>query len=166
MATWAAPTQAYRLSRPAIVLGVRRDRRQPTIDGWVRTGLPCRDLEVPGARYFLKEGILASRADFVAMVCEQMRGAGDVSARKMFGEYAIYCGGKVVALVCDDQLFLKPTPAGRALLGSPVEGLPYPGAKPHFLIIDELDDSERLARLVTITAQSLPAAKPKTKRTK
>jgi hypothetical protein len=35
----------------------------------------------------------------------------------MFGEYAIYCDGKVVALVCDDQFFLEPTAAGRALLG-------------------------------------------------
>jgi len=25
----------------------------------------------------------------------------------MFGEYALYCGDKVVALVCDDQLFVK-----------------------------------------------------------
>jgi TfoX/Sxy family transcriptional regulator of competence genes len=109
----------------------------------------------------LKEGIMASSAGFVAMVCEQMRGAGDVSARKMFGEYAIYCGGKVVALVCDDQLFLKPTAAGRVLLGSPDEGLPYPGAKLHFLITDGLDDSERLARLVKVTAEALPAPKPK-----
>ena len=56
-----------------------------------------------------------------------------VSARKMFGEYCLYCDGKPVALVCDDQLFLKPTTAGRALLaavGDVVEAPPYPGARP------------------------------------
>jgi hypothetical protein len=29
------------------------------------------------------------------------------------GEYAIYCNGKVVALVCDNQLFVKPTEAAQ-----------------------------------------------------
>jgi TfoX/Sxy family transcriptional regulator of competence genes len=116
------------------------------------------------AHFLMKDGIVASSASFVAMVCEQMRAAGDISTRKMFGEYAIYCGGKVVAFVCDDQLFVKPTPAGRVLLGSPTEAPPYPGAQPYFLIIDELDDGERLARLVTATAQALPAPRPETSR--
>jgi TfoX/Sxy family transcriptional regulator of competence genes len=34
----------------------------------------------------------------------------------MFGEYAIYCNEKVVALVCDNQVFVKPTAAGRLLV--------------------------------------------------
>ena len=38
-----------------------------------------------------------------------------MAARKMFGEYRIYCGEKRGAMVADDQLFLKPTPGVRAL---------------------------------------------------
>ena len=59
---------------------------------------------------------MASDIGFVEYVCEQIRGAGHVSHRRMFGEFAVYCDGKVVALVCDNQFFLKPTDAGKALL--------------------------------------------------
>ncbi len=92
--------------------------------------------------------------------CDQMAGAG-VFARKMFGEYAIYCDGKVVALVCDNQLFLKPTAGARALIADPQEAPPYPGAKPHFRIDAELDDADLLARLVRAVAGDLPVPKPK-----
>ena len=50
-----------------------------------------------------------SLADFII---EQIENAGTVSARKMFGEYGIFCNGKMVALICDDQFFVKPTIAG------------------------------------------------------
>ena len=114
---------------------------------------------------------MASEQRNVDFVLEQMTGAGDVSARKMFGEYAIYCGGKLVALFCDDQLFMKPTAAGRALLGKVKEAPPYPGAKPYFLITgDRCEDGEWLSELVRTTERELPRplAKParKTAKTK
>jgi TfoX/Sxy family transcriptional regulator of competence genes len=104
---------------------------------------------------------MATDADFAAYVCDQMRGAGAITSRKMFGEYAVYCDGKVVALICDNQLFVKPTPGGRALLGTVTEAPPYPGAKPCFLLGDALDDPEELAALIRVTARELPAPRPK-----
>lgn len=106
---------------------------------------------------------MASDQDFVDHVADQLRGVGNVTYRKMFGEYALYVGGKVVALVCDNQLFLKPTEAGRSLLGTPVEGPPYPGAKPHFVLDEHLDDRELLTALFVATEAALPRAKPKAK---
>jgi DNA transformation protein len=100
----------------------------------------------------------------VDFIMEQARRAGAVSSRKMFGEYALYCDGKVVALICDDQLFIKPTEPGRAFLGEVVDGAPYPGAKPYFQIdADRLDDAEWVAELVRLTARALPAPAPKKK---
>ncbi|NLF52771.1 MAG: competence protein TfoX, partial [Leptolinea sp.] len=64
---------------------------------------------------------MGTRKETVDYLLEQMSGAGMLTARKMFGEYAIYCEGKIVALVCDDQLFIKPTAAARAFLGADVE---------------------------------------------
>lgn len=104
---------------------------------------------------------MASDQDFVTYVVEQMRQAGSITSRKMFGEYAIYCGEKMVALVCDNQLFVKPTSGGRALLGAPREGRPFPGARPFFLMDDSLDDAEALAELIATTARELPLPKPK-----
>ena len=105
---------------------------------------------------------MASAQRNVDFIVEQMAEAGDVSARKMFGEYAIYCRGKVVALFCDDQLFVKPTDAGRAFLGKVKEAPPYPGAKPYFSISgDQCEDGEWLSELVRVTERALPPAKPK-----
>ena len=99
---------------------------------------------------------MASDLGFVEHVCDQIGAAGPVSFRKMFGEYAIYCGDKVVALVCDDRLFVRPTPGGRAFVGAAVEAPPYPGAKPHFLIEERLDDREWMTALIRLTESELP----------
>lgn len=104
---------------------------------------------------------MASDTTFMAYVLDQIGQAGQVSSRKMFGEYAVYCDGKVVALVCDNQFYLKPTVAARALLGVVTEAPPYPGAKPYWLMSEQLDEQQLMANLVRLTASELPL--PKTK---
>lgn len=84
-----------------------------------------------------------------------------LTARKMFGEYALYLDGKVVALVCDDLLFLKPTPGASAALPESPTGFPYPGAKQHLLATDALDDPDRVVTALKAIASDLPAPKPK-----
>lgn len=106
---------------------------------------------------------MSSQQKTVDYIVEQSAGAGTMTAKKMFGEYGLYCDGKIMALICDDQLFVKPTQAGRAYLGDVTEGEPYPGAKPYFLIEgDRWDDADWLAGLVKATSDDLPAPKPKT----
>jgi TfoX/Sxy family transcriptional regulator of competence genes len=91
-----------------------------------------------------------------------MAAAGTVTAKKMFGEYGIYCDSKVVALVCDDKLFVKPTAAGKAFAGKPKEAAAYPGAKPSLLVAaDKWDDPEWLSELIRITTAELPVPKKK-----
>jgi len=105
---------------------------------------------------------MATDKDFIEFVVDQMSGVSGITSKKMFGEYAIYCQGKVVALVADNQLFVKPTEKGRTFIGNVVEAPAYPGAKPSFLI-DEFDDREWLCELIRITTQELPLPKPKKK---
>jgi len=105
---------------------------------------------------------MASRQSTVDFILGQIAASGTVLAKKMFGEYGIYCDGKIVALVCDDKLFLKPTDAGREFADDPVEACPYPGAKPYLLISGEKwDDHEWLATLFKISAGELPLPKKK-----
>ena len=107
---------------------------------------------------------MASDQSFVDYVCDQVRAAGKISFMKMFGEFTLYCDGKVVALICDNQLFVKPTSVGREKiteLGRVVEAEPYPGAKPYFLIDSQLDDQEWMANLIRTTAAALPLPKPR-----
>ena len=104
---------------------------------------------------------MASDQEFVDFIVDQLENAGDITSKKMFGEYAIYCDGKVTALVCDNQLFVKPTEAGRSFIGEVVEAPPYPGAKMSFLIEDGFEDRDWISDLVRITAKELPEPKPK-----
>lgn len=105
---------------------------------------------------------MASNRSTVDHIVKQMGGADAVSARKMFGEYGVYSGGKLVALICDDRLFVKPTEAGRRHVGEIEEAPPYKGAKPCFLIpTDRWDDRDWLSRLVRVSADELPFAAKK-----
>ncbi len=94
-------------------------------------------------------------------IADQMAQAGDVALRKMFGEYAVYLDAKLVALICDNQLFVKPTAGAVALIADPQMAPPYPGAKPQIVVADEIDDPDRLAALIRAVAHDLPPPKPK-----
>ena len=109
---------------------------------------------------------MASDRDFVKFIADQIEGAGMITYRMMFGDYGVYCDGKIVALVCDNQLFIKPTAGGRSFIGEVTEAPPYPGAKMYFLIEDKFEDTEWISNLVRITAQELPEPKPKIKKSK
>jgi TfoX/Sxy family transcriptional regulator of competence genes len=109
---------------------------------------------------------MASDPSFVEFIVDQISSAGVIDSRKMFGEYALYCDHKVVALICDNQLFVKPTQGGREYIGNPVEAPPYPGAKLSFLIEDKTEDGEWLSELIRITASELPEPKLKKEKKK
>lgn len=104
---------------------------------------------------------MSTDAATAAHILDTVSGAGHVAIRRMFGEYALYCDGKVVALVCDNEMFVKPIPEARTLLPGAVEAPPYPGARPHLLVGDALDDPDLMSRLVRAVADALPAPKPK-----
>ena len=109
---------------------------------------------------------MSSRADTVQFICDQAGLGQRLTSRKMFGEYALYLDGKVVALICDDQLFLKPTPEGKATLGKVSEAPPYPGAKNFYVLSSVIDDPDRLSEVLQVTARALPKPKPKPARKK
>ncbi len=107
---------------------------------------------------------MASSEQTATFIAGQVSKAGRISLRKMFGEYAVYCNEKVVAFICDDELFVKPTEAGKNFIQDFTEGFPYPGAKPHLLVSgDKWDSREWLTKLISITEQALPTLKPKNK---
>ena len=107
---------------------------------------------------------MANDPDFIQYVCDQIDDACDVSYRHMFGGTTLYSKGKVVALICDNQLFVKPTEAGRGYIGAVTEAPAYQGSRNFFLIGDEIDDAEWLTELISLTEQELRQPKTRTKR--
>ena len=107
---------------------------------------------------------MATDRDFVDYVHEQAGFGGRLTDKRMFGEYALYLDGKVVAFACDNSLLLKPTPEGRALLPCVTTGKPHPEAKDYYVLDEYLDDTGLLRHVLQATADVLPA--PRTKAAK
>ncbi len=110
---------------------------------------------------------MSSRKEIAEHIAAKLHAAGDITLRKMFGEYGIWLDGKLIVVIADDRLFFKITQAGRHFIGQPEEDQPYPGSKPWFLIPEEMwEESAWLVELARITALELPAPKPKKPRNK
>ncbi len=107
---------------------------------------------------------MSTSPETVAFIEDQLAGLR-VRTLRMFGEYGIYCDEKVVGLICDDSLFLKPTSAAPELFARTEPGPPYPGAKDYHRVPgDLLEDRDWLGQAVQATADALPA--PKTRKAK
>ncbi len=90
-----------------------------------------------------------------------------VRARAMFGEYGLYCDEKIVALICDDTLFMKPSEISETFLTQAELAPPYPGAKDYYAVPeDRLEDRIWLQEFVSRTAAVLPLPKPRKRRSK
>ncbi len=109
---------------------------------------------------------MAQGLKFVEYVTDQVDDSCNLTHRMMFGGCTLYLDGKVVALICDDQLFVKPTRAGREFIGNVVEAPAYPGAKNSFLIEDQIEGGEWLTNLLMATAAELQTPKPRKKKKK
>ena len=107
---------------------------------------------------------MSTDKQFVDYVVEQAALGDALTYRKMFGEYALYHGGKVVAFACDNSLLIKPSLAAQALAPNLPRSAPYPGAKLYPVADELLDDSDALRTLLLATSAALPLPKAKKQR--
>ncbi|MGN0555683.1 MAG: TfoX/Sxy family protein [Candidatus Fimenecus sp.] len=91
---------------------------------------------------------MATNLEFAQYVCEQIAPCGCVRYRKMFGEYMVYVNDKPLFMVCDNIVFVKQLEVLSDLLGENEIGMPYAGAKPHYII--DADDREQLQAVVNL----------------
>ena len=105
---------------------------------------------------------MATSVDFIEFVCEQIKGAGEIRYKKMFGEYMVYVNEKPVLLVCDNTVYVKMLPEVQELMQEAEVGEPYNGAKEHYIL--DIDQAE-LSREVAIALEKVtPVPKPRKKR--
>ncbi len=104
---------------------------------------------------------MSMRRATVDALLDALSDAGTLSVRSMFGEFAVYLEGRVVAFVCDDQMFVKPVAGARAALPDADLAPPYPGAKDHILAADALDEPEPVVAALRAAAREVPLPKPR-----
>ena len=103
---------------------------------------------------------MASGKEYLAFILDQLSSPEDVSYRAMMGEYIIYYRGKVIGGIYDDRLLVKPTKGALSMVRDAVMELPYEGAK-EMLLVEDVDDSEFLQKLVRAVYEDLPSQKKK-----
>jgi TfoX/Sxy family transcriptional regulator of competence genes len=83
-------------------------------------------------------------------ILDQLSFLPQLEAKKMFGEYGLYCSGKYFALVCDNKLFLKTSKDLVQKIGD--DGLrAYAGSKNSLHVPEELlEDKDYLKTIVKV----------------
>lgn len=104
---------------------------------------------------------MGTSKEFISYVLESLNHLEGISARMMFGEYALYLYNRVIGFVCDDQVFVKILPGSIRVLGEDAPtGEAYPGSKPYF-IVDDIEDSDLMTRLFRAIYDEVPEPQPK-----
>lgn len=80
----------------------------------------------------------------------------------MFGEYMVYVNDKPVLLVCDNTVYVKKLPEIEELMSDAECGVPYDGAKEHYIL--DIENRELTAKVVEILEQITPISKKRSKK--
>lgn len=105
---------------------------------------------------------MATSKEYIDFVCEQLDGIENVTYKKMFGEYMVYVNAKPILLVCDNTVMVKKAPELAALMKDAPDGVPYEGAKVHYIL--DIEDRPLVRDVIAILEPITPLPKKRTKK--
>ncbi|GHU90465.1 hypothetical protein FACS1894202_10300 [Clostridia bacterium] len=105
---------------------------------------------------------MATTPDYIEFVAERLAFTGNVRYKKMFGEYMVYVNEKPLVLVCDDTAFVKMLPCLDTLMPDAERGIPYTGAKEHYIL--DIENTDLVGCVIAELGKVTPIPKPKTKK--
>ncbi len=100
---------------------------------------------------------MACTCEFIEFVCDVLRPLGEVSSRKMMGEYVIYVNDKCVITACDNNAYVKKLPCISAMMDGAETGYPYPGAKEAYIL--DFTDIRKVRKIIEIIWEVIPFPK-------
>lgn len=99
---------------------------------------------------------MATAKDFTEYILDNTH-SPKARVRSMFGEFALYYEDKVVALICDNTLFVKITENNKKFLGQNKIGPAYPKSKNFYIITEEqIETPKFLQTIFKNVSTSLP----------
>ncbi len=107
---------------------------------------------------------MATKLEFIQFVCEQIDSPYSVTYKKMFGEYMVYVNEKPILLVCDNTVYVKKVEQVKELLQDTECGVPYNGAKEHYIL--DIEDRFLTSEVVSILEKTTPHKQKKIKKDK
>lgn len=105
---------------------------------------------------------MATPVDYIEFVCEQIHDFQSVRYKKMFGEYMVYVNDKPILLVCDSTVYVKKLPPLDELMQGATCGVPYDGAKEHYIL--DIENGELTAQVCKILEKITSLPKKRTKK--
>jgi len=102
---------------------------------------------------------MSTTQDYIEFVCSQIAQAGKVRPMKMMGEYIVYVDDKSTLLVCNNTVYVKMLPCAAELLKGAEHGIPYKGAKEHYIL--DIDNQELSAEVARLVSKNTPLPKKK-----
>lgn len=106
---------------------------------------------------------MSSSKEYLEFILEQLSDLDGIEYRYMMGEYILYYKGKIFGGIYDDRFLIKPVKSAIDFMPNAKYEIPYKNGK-EMLLMDDVDDKERLAKLIKIMYDELPARKLKKKK--
>ena len=103
---------------------------------------------------------MASSKEYLDFILEQLSGLENIAYKAMMGEFILYYRGKIIGGIYDDRFLVKPVRSAMAMMPDADREIPYEGAK-EMLLVDNVDNREFLAELVSSMYDELPEPKKK-----
>lgn len=107
---------------------------------------------------------MATTEDFIIYACEQIDGYTNVRYKKMFGEYMVYVNDKPLLLVCDNTVYVKQLPELAGIMQNADRGVPYGGAKEHYVL--DIENASLVKDVISVLEPITPLPKKKTAKPK
>lgn len=104
---------------------------------------------------------MATSKEFHDYVVDSLQRIGDVTTKKMMGEYCIYYKGKLIGDICDNCLLLKPTESVLRLMPEAERAYPYEGSRTLMAVVDDVENIERMREVLDAMVEELPKPKKK-----
>lgn len=105
---------------------------------------------------------MATTQEYIEYVCEQIEDIGEIRYKKMFGEYMVYVNNKPILLVCDSIVYVKELEAIYEIMKNAPNGIPYKGAKEHYIL--DIDNKELSREVILELERIIPIPKPRKKK--
>lgn len=104
---------------------------------------------------------MATTKEFHDYIVENLQRIGEISTRKMMGEYCIYYQGKLIGDICGNCLFLKPTKSVLRLMPDADRAYPYQGSKTRMVVVEDVENIELMTEVLDEMYKELPEPKQK-----
>lgn len=106
---------------------------------------------------------MATSKEYHDYIVECLSKAGDITTKKMMGEYCIYYQGKLIGDLCDNRLLVKQAETSIRLLKNCQLEYPYEGSKTLMYVVEDVEDPDLMKELLNGLYAELPEPKKRNK---